>query len=83
MRPGCNFMLGCQLTTPIKNSKIMVREIQNHPLKIRVRKIRGGGNYASKYGMSSSFHPLSSLTNEFVKTHGMNSVKTYVTGFQP
>ena len=34
----------------------MVREIrgekliQNHPLKIRVRKIRGGGNYASKYG---------------------------------
>jgi len=25
--------------------------IQNHPLKIRVRKIRGGGNYASKYGI--------------------------------
>jgi len=24
--------------------------IQNHPLKIRVRKIRGGGNYSSKYG---------------------------------
>jgi hypothetical protein len=35
----------------------MVREIRgakinpNHPLKIRVRKIRGGGNYASKYGI--------------------------------
>ena len=34
----------------------MVREIrgekliQNHPLKIRVRKIGEGGNYASKYG---------------------------------
>jgi hypothetical protein len=34
----------------------MVREIRrekmnpNHPLKIRVRKIRGDGNYASKYG---------------------------------
>jgi len=34
----------------------MVREIrgakinQNHPLKIRVGKIRGGANYASKYG---------------------------------
>jgi len=25
--------------------------MQNHPLKIRVRKIRGGGNYASKYGI--------------------------------
>jgi len=36
----------------------MVREIrgakiiQNHPLKIGVRKIRGGGNYASKYGIN-------------------------------
>ena len=32
----------------------MVREIRgakiNHPLKIRVRKIRGAGNYSSKYG---------------------------------
>ena len=26
------------------------KEIQNPPLKIRVCKIRGGANYASKYG---------------------------------
>jgi len=25
------------------------KKIQNYPLKIRVRKIRGGWNYASKY----------------------------------
>jgi hypothetical protein len=28
--------------------------IQNHPLKIRVRNIRGGANYASKYGIYQS-----------------------------
>jgi hypothetical protein len=39
----------------------MVREIcgekwtQNHPLKIKVRKIGGGGNYASKYGISYGY----------------------------
>jgi len=27
------------------------KQIQNYHLKIRVRKIRGGGNYASKYGI--------------------------------
>ena len=27
------------------------RRKQNHPLKIRVGKIRGGGDYASKYGI--------------------------------
>jgi hypothetical protein len=38
------------------NNMMMVREIHrakinpNHPLKIMVRKTRGGGNYASKYG---------------------------------
>jgi hypothetical protein len=34
-------------------NKMMVREISGakiNPLKIRVRKICGGGNYASKYG---------------------------------
>ena len=45
----------------------MVREIrgtkiiQNHLLKIRVRKKRGGGNYASKYGRIRRFN--TSFTN--------------------
>jgi hypothetical protein len=26
------------------------KKFQNHPLKIRLRKIRAGGNYESKYG---------------------------------
>jgi hypothetical protein len=47
---------GANCTKPIKNSKIMVREIRGAKIKpkssfkIRVRKISRGGNYANKYG---------------------------------
>jgi hypothetical protein len=30
------------------------KQIQNHSSKIRVRKIHGGGNYATKYGIIST-----------------------------
>jgi hypothetical protein len=48
--------------------------IQNHPSKIRVRKIRGGVNYASKYGKISP-----STTLQIIQAaHSTTRVQYYI-----
>jgi len=66
-------------------------KIQNHPLKIGVRNIRGGGNYAIKYGIhllkhrpsKQSLHAISSDRNSAHIPHSYHTRYTPHTHYPP